>query len=243
MSMGFPLYLAMTAAEAAACGKFPQKAAWMACHFSAYGSGLCNFPEDIPAGSMLILNDRMPVQGHDPEAVARQLWEAAEHIQAERVLLDFQRPGCPDAILQAILKSAVCPVAVTEDYGKDLDCPLFLPPPKPHIPLKTYLKDYEGREIWLEVSCGQETVTVTADGSKLTLGTEVPEAFSDNMLHCHYDIAVSKDQAVFRLGRTREDVTALLKEAETLGVTCAVGLYQELRLSREPQSKLREAEP
>lgn len=226
--MVFPCYLAMTAAEAAVCTEFPQKVAWMACHFSAYSSGLCNFPVDIPEGSMLILNDRTPVQGHDPQAVADQLWEAAERIGAERVLLDLQRPGCPKSILQAILDAAVCPVAVTEYYGKDLDCPLFLPPPAAHIPLKTYLKSYPGREIWLEVSPGQETVTVTAEKSTQAPGTDVPDTFANSELHCHYDVTVQEDRAIFRLGRTEADIAALLKDAEALGVTCAVGLYQEL---------------
>ena len=71
--MALTLYLAMTAAELQNCRQIPEHIAWMACHFSPYSSGISNVPVQLPAGSVLILNDRIPPQGHDPELVARQL--------------------------------------------------------------------------------------------------------------------------------------------------------------------------
>ena len=50
----------------------------------------------------------------------------------------------------------------------------------------------------------------------------------DEKLHCRYSIATEPDAAIFTLQRTREDNTALLREAETMGVTKSVGLWQEL---------------
>ena len=50
----------------------------------------------------------------------------------------------------------------------------------------------------------------------------------DSALHCHYHIKTFDDHIDFTLWRTREDLTNLLREAETLGVTLAVGLWQEL---------------
>ena len=47
--MGLPLYLAMTAAELSAAEALPRKMAYMACHFSLYGTGLSNIPEQLEA--------------------------------------------------------------------------------------------------------------------------------------------------------------------------------------------------
>ena len=76
--MVFAPYLAMTAGEMSGSEFFSFPVAWMACHFSPYGTGITNRPRALPPGSMLILNDRMPVCGHDPERVARQLEETAQ---------------------------------------------------------------------------------------------------------------------------------------------------------------------
>jgi hypothetical protein len=51
----------------------PERIAWMACHFSAYGKGISNMPTSLPPGAALILNDRMPPFGHDPATVAKEL--------------------------------------------------------------------------------------------------------------------------------------------------------------------------
>lgn len=50
----------------------------------------------------------------------------------------------------------------------------------------------------------------------------------DEKLHCHYQIHTDADSARFTLFHTPEDLDALLTEGEALGVTRAVGLYQEL---------------
>ena len=73
--MAIPLYLAMTAREFRICKTVPANMAWMACHFSPYGTGLSNLPTSLPPGSMIILNDRTPICGHDPELIAAQLKE------------------------------------------------------------------------------------------------------------------------------------------------------------------------
>ena len=52
--MAIAQYLAMTAAEMIGSTFLPQKAAWMACHFSPYSTGLCNLPSALPPGSLLI---------------------------------------------------------------------------------------------------------------------------------------------------------------------------------------------
>ena len=88
--MAIRSFLAMTAAEFATAGTLPEYVAWMACHFSPYGTGLTNLPPTLPPGSLLILNDRIPICGHDPERIAGQLLQTAETTQCTGVLLDFQ---------------------------------------------------------------------------------------------------------------------------------------------------------
>lgn len=230
--MGLPLYLAMTAAEIQNSPRLPERTAWMACHFSAYGKGISNAPTSLPPGSALILNDRMPPFSHDPAAVAGELAEALEQTGAERLLLDFQRPGIPllAEITQAIIGKVPCPVAVTEHYGQGLGCPIFLLP-KLHKPLGDQLQPWHGREVWLEAALESWEVTVTAQGSRFQ---EIPPeagAFPhvEEALHFRYRTQVTDDHVRFTLQRDREQLQALLEEAEALGIPCAFGLYQQLQ--------------
>lgn len=231
--MALPVYLAMTAAEFHSGKAPPKHPAWMACHFSCYGTGLSNRPERLPQGAMVILNDRTPVHGHDPGLVAEQLLQIVSQCNAGGVLLDFQRENCDQtqAIAKAIVEALSCPVGVTEAYGKGLDCPVFLSPPPLHRPLEEYLSPWSGREVWIEAALDAVAITVTSEGSRFSPAhsTEVTEpSFPEEHLFCRYCTAVSETQAVFTLFRTRQTLDAMLQEAERLGVTRAVGLYQEL---------------
>ena len=138
--MPLPIYLAMTAAELRQNPPKSNEIAWMACHFSPYATGLSNCPKQLPPGAMLILNDRTPVCGHDPALVAAQLQDLVENLKCSRVLLDLQRPGesLTESIVDAVLSALPCPVAVSECYGRDLTCPVFLPP----VPLLMSPEDY-----------------------------------------------------------------------------------------------------
>ena len=91
--MALPLYLAMTAAEIRENPFLPGNTAYMACHFSPYGTGLSNLPRDLPPESLLILNDRTPIRGHDPQQIRDQLAQAMAQFQCLGLLLDFQRAG------------------------------------------------------------------------------------------------------------------------------------------------------
>ena len=231
--MALPLYLALTAEEFQNCSPLPEHTAWMACHYSPYGLGLSNSPRQLPEGAMLILNDRTPAQGHDPDLILHQLQHLEAAIHYKYILLDFQRPDSSEnaAVAKALTSAFFCPVGVSELYAQELECPVFLPPVPPHISLREHLAPWQGREIWLEAALGGETVTVTDAGSYFSplLSTELPDStMADSALHCHYHIRTYDDHIDFTLWRTRENLTNLLREAETLGVTLAVGLWQEL---------------
>lgn len=231
--MAIRCYLAMTAAEFSCSGTLPEEPAWMACHFSCYGDGLSNLPQTLPKGSMVIVNDRTPIQNHDCDRIVQQLTQLFEALHPTCFLLDFQRPGIAQtaALAQVLTQKLPCPIGVTQHYAQALNCPVFLEPPPLHIPLQEHLAPWKTREIWLEVAAEAEMITVTEEGSHfaLTGDMDLPEpVFDDPVLHCRYHTRVSNDRAIFHLVRQKPELAQLLKEAEALGVTQAVGLFQQL---------------
>ena len=231
--MAIAPFLAMTAAEIRNHSVLPPKIAWMACHFSPYGLGLSNLPTELPPGSLLILDDITPPHGHDSARIAEQLTFCAEQLQCCAILLDFQRQNCQEtaALAKYLAKTLPCPTAVSEGYAYDLDCPVFLPLVLPSVAPEEHFALWQGREIWLEIGLWGELLTLTQQGCTVTpLPHPDPncEGFNDQKLHCHYTIETKENSAGFTLWRNWEDIEKLLEEAETLGVTTAVGLFQEL---------------
>jgi len=231
--MGIPLFLAMTAAELQNTVDVPSHPAWMACHFSAYGTGLSNIPRRLPPGSMLMLNDRTPICGHDPELVAQTLCDTAQDLECDSILLDFQRKDCNELfkVIGTVLARASCPVGVSTLYAVDFDCPVLIPPIPPQVFPEEALAPWKGRELWLEVSSEGTEIAVTEEGSRYTpLPHHFPRktAHKDSELHCHYEITVKEDRVLFQLGRTPEDQSTLLNAVKELGVTHALGLWQEM---------------
>lgn len=229
--MKIPLYLALTSAEFAKCKAIPEKIGWMACHFSPYCTGLSNVPTSLPAGSLLIINDITPIHGHNPQRISDTVAATVKSLQCAGVLLDFQRQGYEESKqLACHLTKLPFPVAVSALYGNSLDCPIFIPAPPLRTPLSEYLAPFQGREIWLEASVADETVSVTPEGSRVVpIDPAGNYPHEDTELHCHYRIGIQAKQAQFHLRRTETDLQALINAAADLGVTRAVGLYQELK--------------
>lgn len=223
-------YLAMTAAEMRRCGEIPKKPAWMACHFSPYGTGLTNLPRQLPENALLILNDRTPVSGHDPDLVAETLAETAQRLQCRGILLELQRPGSSEAACIAAAVAALdLPVCVSAEYAQGLPCAVFVPPVPLLTPVGVYLQPWQGREIWLECDLGAGTVTLTEDGSTFSdHDNGIPCPHFDEDLLLHYGMTITKDRAEFTLRRTKEDLHSLIAAARANGVTECIGLWQEL---------------
>ncbi len=231
--MDLPLYLAMTAYEIARANPCPTHCAYMACHFSSYAAGLSGFPRSLPEGAILILNDRIPVLGHDPALICKQLHSCAEQHHVSAILLDLQRPNevQTQIIVQKILDTAACPVAVSHLYAKDLPCPVFVPVPPLDCSLESHLAAWDGREIWLEAAIGEQILTVTEKGCKssnLSSYFTKNVSFDEPKLHCQYGIEIYPDKIEFSLHRTYKELLSLLEEAKKCGITKAVGLYQQL---------------
>ena len=225
-------YLAMTGAEMAGNAVFPDYAAWMACHFSSSGNGVSNLPKWLPAGSLLILDDSTPIQEHDPERIAGELGECMGRLQCVGLLLDFQRPGEEPLreLTEYLCRVLPFPVVVSDSYADGLDCGVFVSPVPPDTSMDTWLSRWSGREIWLDTTMEGLEIALTEKGAKTAPlpAWDCPESgLEDTRLHCHYQISLDNDEAVFTLWRAREDIAAQLEEAEALGVKAAVGLYQE----------------
>ena len=231
--MGLPLYLALSGEEWPLCGAVPPELGWMACRFSPVGSTLLDLPPADFPGDLLILDDSTPPRDACPEKILAQLQKLLHAQRFDALLLDFQRPGSPltQAIARTLVEGLSCPVATAAAYAQELPCPVFLPP----VPLRRLIKDcvrpWTGRELWLEAALEQETVVVTETGAACSAGggaCQEPEE-KDLTLHCHYQVEVQENQAIFHIRRSREEFHSLLEEAEGLGVRRAVGLWQELK--------------
>lgn len=229
--MALPIYLAMTPQELANCSELPRHTGYMACHFSAGNSGLSNIPQQLPENTLLLVDDQTPPEGHDPARIAQQLQEAVEWLRPVGVVLDFQRPYCPQTqtIVKSIQQQLQCPAAVTPTYQEGWQGGIFVPPVPVNIAPEVYLKLWQGRDIWLEMENTGTCLTVTEQGCFRQILSEIPEkpVFADEEACCHYSITLLADQVQFHFFRTPEDQAVLLEKAQRSGVVFAVGLYQE----------------
>lgn len=224
-------YMAMTADEIAEAGQLPERIAWMACHFSPYTTSLSNLPKKLPEGSLLILNDSTPPEHQNPENIINSLDHTLKLHKCSGLLLDFQRPNNPKCseIVNALLDLKL-PVCVSQIYAQDLNCPIFLPPVPLTVTLKDYILPYQDREIWLDTALSYGKIQVTGAGSQFLPALDAAECpQEDRELHCHYRIDISDDSVIFTIRRTKEDLEDLIAEAESFGITTALGLYQELK--------------
>ena len=229
--MAIRQYLAMTAAEMTFSSPLPRHAAWMACHFSPYSTGLTNLPEKLPLESLLILNDRTPIHGHEPERVFMELEQVLHRFHCPGLLIDFQNPPTQEALaLTAYLAERLdVPMAAPGEYAGECRA-VFLPPVPTDTAPGDYLRNWKDKEIWLEAALEGQDILLTTDGAvyRPNRHQDAAHIHEEARLHCHYSIEDTPQGILFHTWRTREDLQHLLQEAESFGVTQAIGLYQEL---------------
>lgn len=229
--MAIRLTLAMTAAELGFSSSLPESPAWMACHFSPYSTGLTNLPGKLPQGCLLILNDRTPIHGHDPERVLRELEQVMRKYACIGLLVDFQNPPCSEslALTEYLAENLDAPLSLPPEY-KAKNRALFLPPVPTDQTIGDYLKQWPNQEIWLEAALEGQNISLSRNGARYEANRrqDFDHIHDDRKLHCHYSTEEGPEEVIFHTWRTREDLHQLLEEAEGLGVTQAIGLYQEL---------------
>lgn len=236
--MAIVCYHAMTAAELSTCDHLPAHVGWLACHFSLSGPGLSNIPKELPANSLLILDDSAPFHHHQPEVILRQLQETISALEVRAVILDLQRPNDPGVqnLVSMLQRELPCSVPAPPQHSSG-NHPVFLPPCPLNLPLERHLASYQGREIWLDAAPFPTQITVTAQGytSQALSMAELRDATHwEPELYCNYKIALQDDRIIFTLSRDADAFCSWLEYAETLGVTAAIGLYQELKQQKPP---------
>ena len=202
--MGLPLYLAMTGAE---FRSVPHPA------FLILEPG-----QMPPPGVLPVITDRFAPEG---QALTR-LCQGRD-----AVLLDFERS--PDADTRELVRRLPCPAAAPPGYTDT--GPVFLPPAPLHIPPEEYLAPWRGREIWLEAALQKQTVTVIAAGAVVfppCTNFDLDGGFYSESLCCRFFQEISEDRVIFTLFDTPETLKMKLDRAAELGVSRAVGLFQEL---------------
>lgn len=225
--MGCKWYLAMTAAELAGYTG-ADSVGWMACHFSTAGGGLSNLPRQLPADSLVILDDSTPFDCHDPDKITRQLCQIPS---MSGLLLDFQRPGQQELypLIHTLRQGLSCPVAVTEAYAKGTDCPVFLSTPL-NVPLSDAVAPWQGRALWLDIPFGAQRFIISKAGCRTEPIAPAPEApfpHWDEKTQCSYQIETAPECVCFTLQRRAHEAQAILALAEALGIEKAVSLRQE----------------
>ena len=226
--MAIACYLAMTASEFSVCTRLPSHIGWLACHFSSFGPGLSNLPKVLPADSVLILDDSTPFQDHNVDVILAQLQEAVSTMQLRAILLDFQREKNPELqeLVAALQGELPCTVAAPGEYASK-NHPVFVAPCPLNRPLREHLAPYRDSPIWLDISPLPAKITLTPEGCHYEALKEISHTpHWEPHLHCHYNIAIAENRIVFALVRELE---SWLTEAEKLGVSAAIGLYQEFR--------------
>ena len=209
--MPIPVYLAMTQQEMQLAEHRPEHLALM---------DFCNGIED----SILILTDRKPWSLQEIRMLVK------DHM---KILLDFQRTDDENnRMIITELELLGLPFCATGIYAEEHNCAVFLPPLPLTSTLAEHIAPWRGRELWLELALDGQRITLTTDGSKeiyIPHAQHHQKSHADSKLHCHYHIRTTETAAEFTLWRCKEDIIALLEEAESLGIRLAVGLWQELK--------------
>ncbi len=235
--MSIPFFLAISAQEFPFLSELPSNIAWMSVHFSSYGSGLSNLPHNLPKGSLLILDDQTPWEGHSTEVVCREIVESLLENQATGLLLDFERPATPETNLLTTALSQCCReigvmLGAPLSYATD-DAAIFISPlPCQTPPERLYQKN---RKVWLDVSPGAYLIHIGAQGAtgqaadQRSFPDGIYPVFTDTELCCSYRSRPNAGGVDILLNHSRESIETMLATLDENAVQLAIGLYREFR--------------
>ena len=176
---------------------------------------------------MLIVDDSYPIQGHQPKLIHGTILDLVLRHGCKAVALDFQRPGAEEMVM--ILSEGIpCPVAVSAQYGRLTRGPVLLPPVPLNKSLESHIQPWSGRELWLELGAEGCAITLTSRGAAFAgWWPDENTPHQNRKLCCSYRIQLEQQQVTFLLQRSHGDLRTLLQDAQGMGVTTALGLYQE----------------
>lgn len=247
--MSIPMYLAMTAGEFSKAYPLPPRTAWMAMHFSVSGPGLSNRPTALPPGSLLILDDQIPWNGHSLEAVCQETVDTLLLTGAAGLLLDFERSPteetrCLASLLTQCCREAHYPIGMPPAFLGQEHAAVFLPPLPCWQSPGEALAPYAGLEIWLEAApCGcrvsLQTDGVTMQPEEAGILAETAKkhiSFLDSKLHCHYFATPAPEGLQLSLYDTAESLEEKLEACRPYGVTLAIAIWRQVQTG---QSKLK----
>ena len=199
--MGLPHYLAMTPEEFTRIAPLPDKPAWMSCRFSPQDQHLIHIPSQLPAGSILIIDDAFDLIDPNLDEIIQSLKHLFPALHG--VLLDFQKPNNEviPQLAHILSQQLPCPVGLSSLYAKEWEGPVFLPPVPLHLPIEEHLAPYAHQELWLDTSPESEQIHVTSAGIHYSPTAVDKSAFlhKDSILHCHYGIEIREDEICFHL--------------------------------------------
>jgi hypothetical protein len=177
---------------------------------------------DLPKGTLLVLHDQLPLE--DPAPIL----EAVKKSEHCGILLDFQKPG-QETLIKYLLKKLPPTTALSELYAKETDNPVFLPPCPPDRPLEAHIAPWKGREIWLDTAPEVLLLTLKPTGCAAENLLSPPNSphFTHETLCCRYKTEIHPTEIRFTLWRDKQMLEAHMEQAQTLGVTKTIGLFQE----------------
>ena len=231
--MDIKCYIAMTEAEIYSAPKLPQHTAWMACHFSPYGTGLTNLPRRLPENAMVILNDRIPPSGHDMVEIADTL----NSINCNCYLLDFQIPKKKETeiLVQYLSSQLRKPAAVSEYYSHCTNGPI-LAGLSPHRKVSDIIHDHSDREIWLELTTDIQMLSVYSDHTEsisMNTGKQWKKYIAWDGICSRYHIELFDDHVDYYFSRTIPQIKQHLSQIDQTKITKAIALYQQFHLNLE----------
>lgn len=202
----------------------------MGCHFIS--GGLTALPENLPRNSLLMIDDRIPLEKCNIAEVKNKLDRLTEEFRLAGILLDFQRSGSAESQALSIFlsKHMTVPVAVTEHYAQATSGPVFVCMPPAHQTIISSLEQWRGREIWLELATDRKTVIIDTEGCRVTESGDqavITPSYCGKR-YSHYKIDFQGRAARFTFNRGIEDLKKIICDKKALGIKHTVGLYQEL---------------